>query len=309
MLTALQQRQVFSLVILFASVANLVLGGLVLVDSPRRKVNRLFAILATFLSAWGINFIGLNLSSSSAAILVWSRLYAASLLFVPPIFFHLILGSIGNPLKGHESSRPVLYDRLRQLAYVFSSGWLLLMIGGLSAPKFIEQPVFRFPEIGPQFWLASALFATLLTMAAVLLYRQARASRDDTQRNRLFYMLAGAVSICVAGCAGVGLVYAFGVKLAYSVPFAHLLSTFCLILIAYSLTTSHLYHFAELLRKTLAFLVMTFILLVVFGGTHVMSRQLLVPYIPRADIFALGMASVIMALLFHPLRFRVQNLV
>jgi len=309
MLTDLQQRQIISLVILFSSVVSLVLGGLVLGDSPRRKVNRLFSVLCLALSAWGITFVGLNFCSSNNAILTWSRLYAAAVLFVPPLFFHLVIGSVGNPLKGLESTKPFLFDRLKQLAYVFSTGWLVLMTGGLSSPKIIEQPVFRFPDLGEQFWIAAALFAFLLLVATGTLFLQARSARDDTQRNRLYYMLGGSGAMIVAGVVGIALVYTVGATVVAGVAFSHLLAAVCLVLIAYSLTTSHLYHFSELLRKTLAFLVMTTILLSVFGGTHFLSSELLVPYIPRSDLFALGMASVIMALLFHPLRFRVQNAV
>jgi class 3 adenylate cyclase len=78
---------------------------------------------------------------------------------------------------------------------------------------------------------------------------------------------------------------------------------------AYAFTTTQLYQFAELVRKVLAVSTMTIVLLVVFGGTHLLAKKLLVPYIPRSDFFALAMASIIMSFLFHPLRFRVQNLV
>jgi hypothetical protein len=37
----------------------------------------------------------------------------------------MILGSMGNPLKGRESNLTSLYDRLKQLAYVFSIGWFI----------------------------------------------------------------------------------------------------------------------------------------------------------------------------------------
>jgi len=308
-LTDLQERNVYSLVILFSSITNIVLGGLVVVDSPRRKVNRLFGILALIFSAWGITFIGLNLSSSDNAILVWSRVYAACLLFIPPVFYHLMLGSIGNPLKGQDIAKPVVFERLKQLSYVFSSGWLMLMVGGLVSPKLMQQGAYRFPEIGPQFWIAATLYALLLTISSTLLYLQGYRSQDDSQRNRLYYMMAGSVAVIISGVLGVGLVYAFRLGGAWNLGAAHLISTLSLVLVAYSLTTSHLYHFSELLRKTLAFMVMTTILLVVFGGTHFLAFKLLVPYIPRSDFFALGMASIIMALLFHPLRFRVQNLV
>src|SRR5687768_7479500 len=107
-------KNAVSLVVLFCALTNLVLGGLVLYDSPRRKVNRLFTLLCVTLFGWGMSFIGLNYCHSVAYSHAWVRLYAACMLFVPPIFYHLILGSIGNPLKGQDFALSDFYERLRQ---------------------------------------------------------------------------------------------------------------------------------------------------------------------------------------------------
>lgn len=309
MSTFLQMRNFFALVILFTALTNIVLGGLVVFDSPRRKINRLFGVLSAVLFIWGISFIGYNLSSTQFFSIFWARLYAASLLFVPPVFYHMILGSLGNPMKGRESDLTSLFDRLKQLAYVFSIGWFILMVRTLSAQPVVEKSNFVFPQMGQQFWIANVAYTALMSMAIYLLAQQSRESRDPSQKSRLTHMLVGSIAIVSAGAFSTIVTYMEGAKVVWFVAVAHLLSTMCLALIAYSLTTSHLYRFSEILRKMLAMIVMTIILLVVFGTTHFLSAKLLLPHIPRSDFFALGIASIIMSLLFHPLRFRVQNMV
>lgn len=309
MTSFLQMRNIFALVILFTALVNLVLGGLVIFDSPRRKINRLFCLLCVTLFVWGISFIGYNLSRSMTFSLLWARLYAVSLLFVPPIFYHMILGGVGNPLKGRESDMSGLFERLKQLAYVFSIGWFVLMARSMTAQVSTETAAFAFPTMGQQFWIAAVAYTVLMGVAITLLSRQLSSSKDPSQKSRLIHMLMGTTAIVIAGIFTVLLTYAVHFHAPWLVTVGHLSSTLCMALIAYSLTTSHLYRLSELLRKTLAFIVMTIILLVVFGTTHFLSAKLLLPYIPRSDFFALGMASIIMALLFHPLRYRVQNLV
>src|SRR5262245_34590803 len=110
-------RNISSFVILLFVLANIVLGGLVLLDSPRRKVNRLFFTLSTLFSVWGVSFIGFNLSPSATSALIWSRLYAVSVLFIPPLFYHLSLGSVGSHVKRLNNPGSRIPERIKQLAY------------------------------------------------------------------------------------------------------------------------------------------------------------------------------------------------
>lgn len=305
----IQLRHILAFVILFTALVSLALGGLVLMDSPRRTVNRLFAALATLFFISGLSFIGLNYTHTAAISLIWFRLYTISLLFVSPLFYHLVLGSIGNEYKNQESLSSGFYERVKQLAYVFSGGWFLLMVSGLTPQNLAKFSFFSIPDIGKQFWVAAMLFGVLISIAIALLGKQAFESKDVTQKSRLMYMLFGAAVLVLFVMICAPLVLFAGVEMSWAFPSLHVAGCICLSLIAYSLTTSHLYHFSELLRKALAFLVMTFILLTVFGGTHLISSKLLLPYLPNSDLFALGLSSIFMALLFHPLRYRVQNMV
>lgn len=304
-----QIRHILAFVILFGVLVNLALGGLVLMDSPRRTVNRLFAVLTSLFFIAGLAFIGLNYSITPTVTLLWSRLYTISLLFVSPLYYHLVLGSIGTTHKSEDTALTGFFDRIKQLAYVFSGGWLILMFGGLTPQKLARFEFFSVPDIGKQFWVAAVLFGVLLLIAVGLLAKQTKESKDPTQKSRLLYLLFGSGIMVGFGVVIVPLVLWAKLEMSWVFPALHMGALICVALMAYSLTTSHLYHFSELLRKTLSFMVMTLILLTVFGSTHLISSKLLLPYLPNSDFFALGLSSIFMALLFHPLRYRVQNMV
>src|SRR5262245_17998427 len=121
MISEFHLRNFFALLILTSLIADLVIGGLVLADSPRRKINRLFATLAFALALCGVSLVAFNLTQGSTS-LFWSRLCSSSSIFIPPLFFHLVLGSLGSSLKHIYPNRQYLFERGKQLAYVSSSG-------------------------------------------------------------------------------------------------------------------------------------------------------------------------------------------
>src|SRR5689334_8589970 len=178
MTSSLEIRHILAFVILFTALVDLALGGLVLMDSPRRTVNRLFFILCSVFFVAGLSFIGLNYSHSAYVSLIWSRFYAISLLFVSPLYYHLVLGSIGNEVKSEDTLLSGFYERVKQLAYVFSGGWFLLMVGGLTPAQLAKYSYFSVPDIGKQFWVAAILFGALVSIGVGLLTKQTVSSKD-----------------------------------------------------------------------------------------------------------------------------------
>jgi hypothetical protein len=168
------------------------------------------------------------------------------------------------------------------------AGWFVLMVREMKPGEMISGARLSFPNMDQQFWIASLAYAALMGIATTLLIKQTRASSDPTQKSRLMYMLMGTTTILLSGFFSVFLTHALRLELEWLSPLGHVAATFCMAFIAYSLTTSHLYQFSELLRKMLAFMVMTVILIAVFGSTHFLSTKLLVPYIPRSDFFCFG---------------------
>jgi class 3 adenylate cyclase len=214
---------------------------------------------------------------------------------------------LGNASKNDEILVSYFFERVKQLAYVFSSGWLLLTTISVAPTSITRLKLFATPTVGNQFWVAALSFGFLLALSIYLLVRNVMAAKDPTQKSRLMYVLFGASILLIGSMASVGGVASSDVSAMWGFPPLDIAACACVVLIAYSLTTSHLYHFSELLRKTLAFMVMSVVLLLVFGGTHYLAARLLMPYLPNSDLFALGLSSIFMALMFHPLRFWVQN--
>ena len=233
MTSALEIRHILSFVILFTALISLALGGLVLMDSPRRTVNRLFTALAGIFFVSGLSFIGLNYTHSPEISLIWSRLYTISLLFVSPLFYHLVLGSIGNEFKNQENLTSGFYERVKQLAYVFSGGWFLLMVGGLTPQQLARFAYFSIPDIGKQFWVAALLFGVLISIAITLLAKQANESKDPTQKSRLLYMLFGSGVLVVSVGIMVPIIVWGEIEISWFFPGLHVAACVCLALIAY----------------------------------------------------------------------------
>ncbi len=290
-------------IVIFSALVNSVLGGLVFLDSPRRKVNRLFSLLSILLAIWNITLVFVVLSSSPSLVAVWKWVYSSAFCFVSPLYFHLVLGSIGDTSKGRGSGIPPIFNRVKQLAYLI---WVGMVALGANRFSMDSERV----TVLNDFSMVFVFFALFNTVGMFLLTKQFFKTTEPNPQTRLFYLLNVGGGLLLIGSilylASFSFAHPFSL---WMVGLAHLISTPCLILAAYALTTSQLYHFSELARKTMAFVALTLILLVVFGSTHMLSRQFLLPYIPQSDFLALGLASIIMALVFHPLRFRVQNVV
>ncbi len=283
--SSLQFSHVVAFVVLTIALAQLALGGLVFMDSARRTVNRLFFIFACLFFLAGVSYIGLNYSNNVPVTNAWWFVHTISLLFVPPVFYHLVLGSLGNASKNDDVFVSYFFERVKQLAYVFSSGWLLLMVLSVAPTSFTRLKLFATPTIGNQFWIAALSFGFLLALSIYLLIRNVIAAKDPTQKSRLMYVLFGASVLLIGSISSIIGVTVSDVSAGWGFPLLDVAACACVVLIAYSLTTSHLYHFSELLRKTVAFVVMAVVLLMVFGGTHYLAGRLLMPYLPNSDLF------------------------
>lgn len=136
--------------LIFASlVMNLALGGLVFADSPRRTINRIFGLLCLMLTGWGAGFLGLLYVQSPRIALAWSRLYLCSLMMIPPLFYHLILGSMGKEtIKNVTRDYADTFERVKRIAYVFGVGGVLLITTNILPQHVVREQGVYFPQSG-----------------------------------------------------------------------------------------------------------------------------------------------------------------
>jgi len=289
-------------------VINLTLGGLIFLDSPRRMINRVFGLLCLMLTFWGAGFLGLLLVHSPSAADAWARLYTCSLMMIPPLFYHLILGSMGKEaVKNIAHGFSDTFERIKRIAYVFGLGGVLLIATGLLPQKIKRIPGLYFPETGTGLWGAMLVYGALAAAGAFLLFRQYARSEDKAQRSRLTSILMGAGAALMGCTLNFLSVNSDKLQTVWILPLGHFSTSFCLVLIAFAITTYQLSNVSELTRTSLAYFIMAGVLLFVFGTSLELARRYLAG-IPHVETLSLLTSSVIMALLFHPLRYKIQNL-
>jgi class 3 adenylate cyclase len=289
-------------------VVNLTLGGLIFLDSPRRTINRVFGLLCLMLTFWGIGFLGLLLVNNLHAAEAWARLYTCSLMMIPPLFYHLILGSMGKEtIKSIANGFSSVFERIKRIAYVFGLGAVFLIATGFLPQNVKRIPGLYFPQAGGGLWGAMLVYGALAAVGAFLLFRQYARAQDQAQRSRLTSILMGAGAALIGCTMNFLSVNSDKLQTAWILPLGHFSTSFCLVLIAFAITTYQLSNVSELTRTSLAYFIMAGVLLFVFGSSLELTRHYLA-WVPHVETLALLTSSVIMALLFHPLRYKIQNL-
>jgi hypothetical protein len=156
-------------------------------------------------------------------------------------------------------------------------------------------------------WAAHALFATLPVFWVAFVTRQVRSWRRATgvQRQQLKWLMSGSVGT-VAGLAGV---FGFGFSLnpvIFTLDVASGLATFALpIAISVAILRYRLYEIDRIISRTLAYTIVTGLLVGVYAGLVLLATDVLSVHTP----VAVAAATLAAAALFHPLRQRVQRAV
>jgi len=122
-------------------------------------------------------------------------------------------------------------------------------------------------------------------------------------------MTVGATTIVVGGIFNFFLIQTVKFNVGWLVSIGHLISSLCLLFIAYALTTSQMYHFSEMVSERDRLLGNDLYSLgsVRWDADYVPANTDAVSSPQR--IFCLGCSLHYDGALFHPLRYRVQNVV
>ena len=300
---------IYNWLIVASLVTNLTLGGLVFADSPRRTINRVFGLLCLILTFWGAGFLGLLIVRTPELADAWARVYTASLMMIPPLFYHLVLGSMSQEtIRTISRSFYGTLQTTKRVAYVLGLGGVFLIVTGLLPEHVQYLPAgLYFPGLGSGLWGATLVYGGLAVMGGFLLFKQYLHSQDSSQRSRLNSILMGG-GAAVLGCALNFLsVHSPKLQTIWVLPMGHFATSFCIVLIAFAVTTYQLSNVSELTRTGLGYFIMAGVLLWVFGTSLEIGHRYLSPLIPHAETLMLLTSSVVMALVFHPLRYRIQN--
>lgn len=106
-----------------AGIVNLILVGFALFRVKKTKANKILILYGIILAVWNFSSLGVYFSLSVEKALIWLKFYYISLVFIPSVFFHLILITIAD----HR----LITRRLCSVEYTLSYLFLILSAIGI----------------------------------------------------------------------------------------------------------------------------------------------------------------------------------
>jgi signal transduction histidine kinase len=264
--------KLFTALVIFAIVANLLVGTVVFVTNPRRLVNRVFALLSLLIAGW-MTCQGLGSEATTeSGLALWIRQACAISVFLPLVFY-MLRNAVLHP---DWSIRAVLGRPALWIAAALVVACVCETPSFISGARLPASPT----ELGePVYGASFAVFAVYWCAAVltlILSFVRAQSALSDVRGLELRFLALGSFLGLVPG-----LLLALLIPAATGSAQAVRFSPFAVVIwhatIAYGIATRRIMGVAEFLRRGVAFVVLTGFLgvayMVVYETTHLALRR------------------------------------
>lgn len=287
---------IFSISSFVAFVTCELIAGFVYLKNPRSNINKSFTLLAFLIGIWTLfPFVNAIASTNEKAILLTRLVYIAAI-FVPPIFLHFVFNLLRISSFKKEKIELIIF-------YLISCVFLVLSF----SPLFIKGVVRFLPHFAVQpgkiyftFFIFFVLMAVLGHHKFFISYKRAKGYR----KNQLIYLL---ISFFIASIAGLmHFLSAYGIKEIFPHDFLVILFT---AVITYAIVRYRLMDIRLVFKKSLAYSLSAGLLTGLFIVLVLILTRFLSDFAGVDELKISIISALIIALLFSPLKNRIQTLV
>lgn len=272
---------------------SLALGIFVLVNGPRKPVNVLWCFTCLSIAIWSMGYGRMMHAANFSEADFWSRwfLYPGSIV-IPVIFMHFVSRVTGM------GSIVVL-----RLAYGFAFMEIGLGLLGYFGTVVPTPPFHFYVKAYPLFSVYFVFFLVCVVYAHGLLWRASIAS-DGRKKQQIKYIGIGTA----IGFSG-GLTtffYSYGLTIR---PWGAFLVPVYILTVTYAIVKHQLMDIRIVVKKTLIYSTVTVLLTVAYVLIPIVLTRGLSRWIVTSTTVTTATAAGVIALLFHPLRMKVQRFV
>ncbi len=281
----------YAILPLTVSLLAVFLGGVVLWENRKSKVNRLFFFEATFIALWLFSYFMMYSTSSIEKADLWARICYLAVSFLVPFFFQFSNVFIGN--KEYKNTAVYLYASAVILAVLVFTTDLLISGAALRFWGF-------YPKLGPFHFVFIFYLIILFGMPLLPLYKHYKYPNISIQeKNRRKFV---AVAFIIVYLAVIDFLPKYGVEMY---PFGSVFAGIWLVLIAYAVIKYRAMDVKFVLGKGAIFF-----LTVVFGilpaGIIIFFLQKVYPLaVPIALILILSVTLAFLFAKIHPFSERI----
>lgn len=283
----------FAIPPLIAFVSVLSIGIFVFFNNIRSKPHVTFGLLCFSASWWLFGFSQMYLATDSKIALEWARFGFLGIIFIPIFAYHFIV----------EFTNSSLFKKIVPFIYFLAIPSLIF-----SHSNFIYSGVKKhfygfYPVAGQFYFIFLLMFAVLFLHGILLLYLSLRESKKTLKSQQIKYVL-------IAFAFGASGIIDYLVKYPIPIyPFGYLSAILLISTVAYAIVTTHLLDIEIVIKRTAVYSVLTALLTGVFVSLILVSNQFFGGLIGYNSIWPGIIGAFVIALLFQPLRDKVQLVV
>ena len=251
----------FALSGFLTGITSLAMGGFVLAKAPRKPLNRIWFVFTLAVAVWGFGggWIGLDPDPSSSFV-AWRLTYAFGVVWIPVLFYHFTLHLCH--LQNDASHKKRLLAQ-----YLIAAAFVPILLFGQSALAGVRPlTTFYYVTAGPLLW-PYLLWWVGLTVYTHWLVFQIYRRAGGVKRNQLRYFF---VAFLLSYSTG-SLCYlpAFGVDVY---PYGNFGIILYPIIVTYAIGAYRLMDIQTVIHKTIAWAVMSSLLVLPTGAVLVLSQ-------------------------------------
>ena len=278
---------IYALIPLISVISYIALIGFVL-TRPLARVHKVFIFYLSVSMLWSFNSFVIHADFFPTQTLWWNRILIILGASIPVVFYHFVRVFFN---KATGKGTYLGYALLTAFAIFISQG------GILKSSYVIDGILYH--ELDASLYLLTILLTVFIVLAIFHLIQGFRQATNPRQRNRIGYLLA-AISMWI-----LFVVTNFVPSLAnYSID--HIGNIANALIISYAILRFHLLDIRLVVRRALAYFVLTIALSGVYIGVILLGHRL-APEQPLYMILLLGSGLVLlMALLTRPLMYVIQ---
>lgn len=166
-----------------AGIINLLLGGFVLLRRRNHKINKILILQEIALAGWNFASLGVYFSLNVESALIWLKVYYISLVFLPSIFFQLVLTVIDD----HR----LITRRICQIKYFLSYIFLIISAMGMMSHdvNYIKGYYYPIGERGDLLFFVFFISAGIYSL--LLLGDRRKTTNNILEKRQLQWLFAG----------------------------------------------------------------------------------------------------------------------
>jgi signal transduction histidine kinase len=278
------------------SALTISLGLFVFLKRPNEPINRLFGLLTWSVAHWLLGYALVYCTTDPVKALTYARFAYIGVVFIPTFFLHFM-------------DEFLQLNQRFLLIFAYAISFLFLYIIQLNVFMNGVYSYFwgYYPKAGPLYWTWLVYFYAAFGLCDFKFTRayfvQRTSDQNSLRAKQLKYVLW---ANCVASLSFMDYLPNFGLQIY---PCAYLAAFGWLVLMAYAIAKHHLLDINVLIRRTLIYSAVTAVLTSVYLLIALGLARAMTGWVASPTAFSSAVAACAMALLFHPLRMKIQRFV